>query len=211
MKINSDTHKIVVVPKSYLFLSEGGKEEYELLPEKYWLKFLMAQDDSIVNLNFMWLLERGYLISPPESYTIGIPTLSVENIKRLIVFDDRVWECDCKSNPLHVFDGKNCEECDVFASNSQKCSYIKPEQIWGPNWEKPEFTGSEFFLGGVRINPEEIMKKNKYSANRELLYRMPPQNLWEVISHTIKGTIFSPFKKITRKEVENHASKFFSI
>lgn len=220
MKINSDTHKIIVTPKSYLYLSEHQrKEEYELLPEKYWLKFLVKKSFEIFDLNFLWLLERGYLISSPEMYSVGIPSLSVENIRKLVICDPSIWMCNCRTNPLHFVDDLYqtktvCEGCGWKYNGIVDCSdafsFIKPETLWGNDWEKPKFEKEFFYLNGHKVDMSFLMKKNKYSANRELMYRIPPQNLWEFLIHTFKGTIFSPFKRITRNEVEKHASKYIS-
>lgn len=219
MKINSDTHKIMVVPKTYLFLSKEEGDEYELLPEKYWLKFLVPKKYEIFDLNFMWLLERGYLISPPEFYTMGIPTITVESLRKIVVCDKNLWMCNCQINPLNLnIEGERCPVCGQFNYGfgdlfdcSDVFSFIKPEKLWGVNWENPEFDGEKYRIGGEPITSTWIMEKNKYSANRELLYRMPPKTVWEILVHIFKGTIFSPFKKITRKEVELHASKLLSI
>lgn len=220
MKVNSDTHKIIVVPKSYLFLSKEERDDYELLPEKYWLKFLVPKNYEIFDLNFMWLLERGYLISPPECYSMGIPTLTVESLRKIVVCDNKLWMCLCETNPLNL-PGRAFEKCPncgmvdcgigELLDHSDVFSYIRPHKLWGVIWEKPEFNGKIYSLDGVPITSEVIMNRNRYSANRELLYRMPPRSIWEILMHIFKGTIFSPFKKITRKEVENHASKYSSV
>ena len=213
MKINSDTHKLIVTPKSYLYLSEYPKNKYELLPEKYWLKFLVPKDCEIFDLNFMWLLERGYLISKPEMYTIGIPTITKRTANHYFIHDENIWMCNCEVNTLH-FEGNSCDKCgwDLLAMSG--VDYSDPiilrttDQLWGKDWKKPEFVENQFFDGKNPITTEYLFEKNKYSKNRELIYRMPPQNFFEVIFHTIKGTIFSPFKPITREEVENYANGY---
>ena len=219
MKINSSTHKIIVVPKSYLYLSDYRKNnEYELLPEKYWLKFLVKKDFEIFDLNFIWLLERGYLLHPPEMYSMGIPSLFVEDIRNLVMCDPDIWMCNCQVNPLNINGDKNtldfCDKCGWYNYGILDCSdafsYITPEKLWGREWEKPVFAGKSYFIGGNEVNINFLQKRNKYSMNRELMFRFPPQNLWEFLIHTFKGTIFSPFKRITRNEVEKHASKYIS-
>lgn len=213
MKINSDTHKIMIVPKSYLYLSEDPKNKYELLPEKYWLKFLVPKDCEIFDLNFLWLLERGYLISKPERYSIGIPTITQRTVNQYFIHDKNIWMCKCETNPLH-YEGNSCDQCgwnllDMSGIDySDSINFRTTDSLWGEDWEKPEFIINQFFDGKNPITTEYIAEKNKYSKNRELLYRIPPQNILELILHMIKGTFFSPFKPITREEVENHANQY---
>ena len=214
MKINSSTHKIIVVPKSYLFLSENPLEEYELLPEKYWLKFLVPIDFEIFDLNFMWLLERWYLINPPDCYKIGIPTLAEENLRTMVVCDPELWMCKCNTNPLHIKKTGICSDCgwsNEIIDYSDAFSYLTPEKLWGNVEKNVNFDGVDFCHNGVKITPNYIMDKNKYSKNREIIYRLPPMSFWEVILHTIRGTIFSWRKPITKKEVEEHGRKLLGI
>lgn len=213
MKITSDTHKLIVTPKSYLYLSEDPKNKYDLLPEKYWLKFLVPKDCEVFDLNFLWLLERGYLISKPESYSIGIPTITKRTTNHYFIHDKNIWMCNCEINPLH-YKGNFCDQCGWDLLDMSGIDYSDPiifrttDSLWGKDWEKPKFIVDQFFDGKNPITLEYLADKNKYSKNRELLYRLPPQNFLEVLFHTIKGTIFSPFKRITREEVEKHANNY---
>ena len=85
MKISSDTHKIISVPKSYLYISakKGGEDaEYEDLPDAYNLRFLVRNDDYVHDLNFIWLMSRGYLIHQPKACYTGVPTIFQEDIQK---------------------------------------------------------------------------------------------------------------------------------
>lgn len=218
MKISSNTHKIITVPKSYLYIStkKGGEDaEYEDLPDAYNLRFLVRNDDYVHNLNFVWLMDRGYLIHQPKASYTGIPTIFQEDVSKFFVGKrSGIWACGCKVNPFHQRNYENfpeiCEECGSNHENS-KANFM--ENLWG-EYIPPAFDqekGVYIDTNGFPLTVEYMMNKNKYSKDREIIYRMPPQRFIDVLKHLFRGTIFSPLKHITKEEVENHARKLFNL
>ena len=87
------------------------------------------------------------------------------------------------------------------------------ENLWG-EYTPPAFDqekGLYIDTNGFPITIEYLMEKNKFSKDREVIYRMPPQRLVDVLKHLLKGTIFSPLKHISKEEVEGHARKLFNL
>lgn len=208
MKINSRTHSLITIKKSYLYLSRGKiGDEYEMLPDEFSIKLIGHKGVAVHDLNVLWLVSRGYFLDDSVTIT-GLPTITLEDLPNYTILDHWIMRCNCEINPLHIHKPTEPPICSECGSNllSINPPPIMTEETDGYFNEEDE--NGEIMAGGIHMLPSELFKKYDFSNNREHIYRKPPKGFKEILAHLRAGTIFSLLKVITRKEIEEHAKKY---